>query len=400
MSFTAGPFTCRPSADAHCTAVTKQTLRPTEGNETFVCGWVPLCSKQPLYAALFFHCLSDSVSCNLCTGLFICLVVRFISSNFNLYALLFVRLLGCLCFKQPLWGLFAWFNQWLGSALPFQATFVLFVSVFMRDRLVSSLVVLLSVFFFWPVSLPFAACPLVGLCVAVTRPCLLGVVSVSSLFTGPGTLCRSSQRPHFCLTFCRCLSHLSVCLSVTVCVSVSVSVRPSISHGLCVCVSVCPSVHQSRFVCLCQCLSVRPSVTVCVSVSVSVRPSISHGLCVCVSVCPSVHQSRFVCLCQCLSVRPSVTVCVSVSVSVRPSISHGLCVICLSVCLSVLQAGSVRHYSIQWHGPAGDVLPTQTLVLLLELLLIVLYTAVVRSRADSPSHWVHFKTWRCVCVCV
>ena len=308
MSFTAGPFTCRPSADAHCTAVTKQTLRPTEGNETFVCGWVPLCSKQPLYAALFFHCLSDSVSCNLCTGLFICLVVRFISSNFNLYALLFVRLLGWLCFKQPLWGLFAWFNQWLGSALPFQATFVLFVSVFMRDRLVSSLVVLLSVFFFWPVSLPFAACPLVGLCVAVTRPCLLGVVSVSSLFTGPGTLCRSSQRPHFCLTFCRCLSHLSVCLSVTVCVSVSVSVRPSISHGL--------------------------------------------------------------------------------------------CVICLSVCLSVLQAGSVRHYSIQWHGPAGDVLPTQTLVLLLELLLIVLYTAVVRSRADSPSHWVHFKTWRCVCVCV
>ena len=243
VSFTAGPFTCRPSADAHCTAVTKQTLRPTEGNETFVCGWVPLCSKQPLYAALFFHCLSDSVSCNRCTDLFICLVVRFISSNFSLYALLFVRLLGWLCFKQPLWGLFAWFNQWLGSALPFQATFVLFVSVFMRDRLVSSLVVLLSVFFFWPVSLPFAACPLVGLCVAVTRPCLLGVVSVSSLFTGPGTLCRSSQRPHFCLTFCRCLSHLSVCLSVR--------------HGLCVCVSVCPSVHQSRFVChLSVCLSV------------------------------------------------------------------------------------------------------------------------------------------------
>ena len=156
---------------------------------------------------------------------------------------LFVRLLGWLCFKQPLWGLFAWFNQWLGSAVPFQLSNLCPVCFSVHAGPSCFVACCTSLgFVFWPVSLPFAACPLVGLCAAVTRPCLPGVVSVSLVsLTGPGTLCLSSQPRHFMsfltapafLSLFLQLSHLSVCPSITVCVSVSVSAclfsKPAVS---------------------------------------------------------------------------------------------------------------------------------------------------------------------------
>ena len=102
-------------------------------------------------------------------------------------------------------------------------------------------------FFFLPVSLQFAACPLSGLCVAVTRPCLLGVVSFSSLLPAMSLY----VFPHS--------AGISVSLSAAVCL-IYLSVRPSRFVCLCQCLSV----HQSRFVCQCLsvCLFSKPAVSV------------------------------------------------------------------------------------------------------------------------------------------